>query len=123
MEYGETGANNDAINVARFLEPNLKDGDLLIATLPASYPVRYYLVRAGISESVWGSDNRKVGRVLAIVDKPGPHPRRDQMNSGLSQAFAQSYAGLREEDFEPAATIYDSTQTQVIVLVKRGSRL
>ncbi|HTA44354.1 MAG TPA: hypothetical protein VK789_18020 [Bryobacteraceae bacterium] len=123
LEYGETGANNDAINVARFLETNLKDGDLLIATLPASYPVRYYLLRAGLSESVWGSENRKIGRVLAIVDKPDPHPSRDQMNSGLFQAFAQSYVGLHRDDFEPAATIYDSNQTQVIALAKRSSGL
>ncbi len=123
LNNAETGTNNDASHVAAFLSGKLRPDDLLISTLPASYPVRFYLVRDGISEDLWAAQNRKIARILAIVDKPDPVLSPAQRHSGLVQAFEESYTGISQSDFDPGQTIYDSNKTQVVAMTRRAPQI
>lgn len=117
LVFGETGTNNDASHVGAFL--TIKADDLIISPLPASYPVRFYLMRAGVSEDQWDVNDRKIARILAIVDKPEPKLSQDELDRAFAQAFKQSYTGDKRSDFQPAAVIYDSKETHVIAMVPR----
>jgi hypothetical protein len=119
LTFPETGTNNDAPQIAHFIANQLRRGDLVISTLPASYPVRYYLVRRGISEAVWSAGERGIDRVIAVVDKPELTMSPSRLNDALNQAFEQSFTGVDRENFMIGTAIYESANTEVLTLTRR----
>ncbi|HYA18974.1 MAG TPA: hypothetical protein VEF06_15985 [Bryobacteraceae bacterium] len=109
--FPETGTNNDAAPAAAHMAGQIRPGDLIISTLPASYPVRYYLARHGVPESLWGVSGRTtIDRVIVFVDKPA------RLADSLAQAFEQSYTGVDPKSFRPGPILYESASIEVLEL-------
>jgi hypothetical protein len=124
--FSETGTNPDAARVAGVLAAALNQGDLVIATLPASYPVMFYLFRLGVSPNIWTLTGRQATRVVAVIDKTSPGDlapangrfSSGQQDKGLAEAARESYTGIDLSRFHLADRLYDSDLTEVVVLKK-----
>lgn len=66
----DTGALRDAEEIAGFLKGYLRPGDRVLAACPADGPLRYYLIREGVSPEYLWSASHGGRRVLVVVKQP-----------------------------------------------------
>lgn len=64
----ETGTLRDANEIAAELRGRVAEGDRVVAVLPGSTPLAYYLMRHELSPAILIADAAKSRRLLAVVD-------------------------------------------------------
>jgi 4-amino-4-deoxy-L-arabinose transferase-like glycosyltransferase len=103
--YPETGTLPDAEEIVLFLEPRLREGDLVLVR--KYWPMRYYGYRLGIPLGVFGKsfpqevlEDDGARDIYVLVQLPG----------GTFEKAAKNYPQLDERDFEvrefPSALLY-----------------
>jgi hypothetical protein len=109
------GVNIEAADVASVLARAHRKGDILVATLPASAPVIYYLDRRGQSLSYWSDPSPS--RIVAVLDKPPDREfTEDARGRAIRQAFDASFPDLDQSGYHISQTLYDNTRTRVVAL-------
>ena len=114
----EGGIALDAREITRFLKPQLRDGDVILAQMQYDYPLRYYFARENLSRE-WFRPGSTTRRVFAVI----AHGFEDQPDDEEERRFAwqtiRDAASLTAEDTAEKREVWRSRWAVVYEIMVR----